>query len=393
VKPSNEFLLTAACCRWPPSTERDEAVRAAAARPLDWPRFMRIVRRQRVDGLVSDAFERAGLVLPREAGSALRREAQAIARQNLAFAAETLRIHRLLDAAGLPHLFVKGTTLDLLAYGTLGLKKARDIDLVVAPEAVHSACVLLSDAGYVRTLPGPEIGPDRFSVWLSLCKETSWREPRNGIVVELHNGLVDNPVLLPGIGARSLRQWVEIAPGIRLPTLARDELFAYLCVHGATHAWSRMKWIADVGALLKDCDSHELERLYRRSLTLGVGRCSAQALLLCEELFALKLPPPLSAALKSDPATRWLVRIALTAMAGRNAETELDDTVLGTVPIHMSHFLLARGWRYKASEVRRKSLSHHDRVIIALPRPLHFLYPLLLMPSWLWRRIRPSMSR
>ena len=363
-------------------------MRAAAARPIDWVRFLRIVRRQRVEGLVSDALERASVAPPASVASELRREAQDIAQKNLAFAAESLRIRRLFDAGGLTLLFVKGATLDMLAYATLGLKRARDIDLVIAPEAVERACTLLAEAGYTRTLPGPEVGPDQFPVWLQLCKETSWRSARSGIVVELHNGLVDNPVLLPGIGAHSPSQQVEIAPGITLPTLARDELFAYLCVHGATHAWSRMKWIADLSALLKDADAQELERLYRRSLDLGVGRCSAQALLLSEALFALRLPPALSAELRADRGTRRLVQIALAAMGGRHVETELDDTVFGTVPIHLSHFLLAPGWRYKASEVRRKSLSHYDRATIPLPRPLHFLYPLLVVPSWLWRRVR-----
>jgi hypothetical protein len=387
VKLSDEFLLTAACCRWPPCAGRNQAVLAAAARPIDWGRFLRLVRRQRVEGLVSSAFESAGVKPPQEVSTLLRGEAQGIARQNLAFAAESLRIQRLFEAAGLTFLFVKGATLDVLAYGTLGLKKARDIDLVIAPETVEQACELMVEAGYSRVSPGPEVKPERFPVWIELCKETGWKHP-NGIIVELHSGLVDNPILLPGIGAHSPRQWVEIAPGIRLPTLAQDELFAYLCVHGATHAWSRMKWIADVAGLLKDHDAAGLERLYRRSLELGVGRCSAQALLLCQELFGLELPEHLATELRTDAATKRLVRIALAAMGGRNAETELDDTVLGTVPIHLSHFLLAPGWRYAASEVRRKSLSHHDRATIPLPRPLHFLYPLLVVPSWLWRRVR-----
>ena len=34
--------------------------------------------------------------------------------------------------------------------------------------------------------------------------------------------------------------------------------------------------------------------------------------------------------------------------------TELDRLVLGTVPIHLSHFFLARGLRYKWSEAARK---------------------------------------
>lgn len=389
---NDEFLLAAACCRWPPSPKRDEAVRRAASASVDWQYFLRIVRRQRVDGLVNDGLQRAGVEVPADVSAVLHRASQEIARQTLAFAGESLRVHRLLETTGLPHLFVKGVTLDRLAYGALGLKKARDVDLVISPAAVETVSTLLAQAGYDRIAPGPEVSAERFPIWLRLCKETAWRHSGSGIVLELHTALVDNPALLPGVSAESPQQWVEIKPGAQLPTLAADELFAYLCVHGATHCWSRLKWIADFAALLKNADGPTIEHLYRRSLVLGVGRCSGQALLLCETLFAMELPPNLSAEIRADTATRRLVKIALGAMAGRHAETELDETVLGTVPIHLSHFLLAPGWRYKASELRRKSLSHHDRATIPLPRPLHFLYPLLAVPSWLWRRVRGPTS-
>lgn len=385
---SAEFLLTAACCRWPPSHDREEAVRAAAGRPIDWSRFLRISQRQRVEGLVKDALERSGVRPPEEIGARLRTDAQNIARQNLAFAAESRRLRRLFEKAGLTFLFVKGATLDALAYGSIGIKKARDIDLLVAPENVADACAVLTQAGYVRTVPGPSVGPEEFSMWLAHCKETNWRHGQSGIIVELHSGLVENPALLSGIDAHSPSQSVEIAPGIELPTLRRDELFAYLCIHGATHAWSRMKWIADVAAFLKNADAAEIERLYRRSLDIGVGRCSAQALLLCERLFGLELPVGLRAELHADPVTAWLVRTALGTMTGRYGERELDDTVLGTLPIHLSHFLLGRGFSYKWGEARRKLRSPHDRASIALPGPLRLLYPVMAVPSWLWRRLR-----
>jgi hypothetical protein len=333
-------------------------------------------------------LKRAGVVPPAEIASDLQREAGEIARQNLSFAAESLRVQRLLEGAGLRFLFVKGTTLDMLAYGSLGLKRARDIDLVIAPEAVQEACALLAGAGYVRTVPGPEVRDEQFPIWLKLCKETSWTHKRTGIVLELHNGLVDNPTFLPGIGSHSPSQWVEIGSGIRLPTLRKDELFAYLCVHGATHGWSRLKWIADVAALLKDDNLDERERLYRRSVALGVGRCSAQALSLCQMLFELELSAGLSAELNRDRATRALVKIAIGTMSGRNSERELDDSVLATVPIHLSHFLLVPGWRPKALEIRRKSFSEYDRSMLPLPRLLHFLYPLMLVPRWIGRRMK-----
>lgn len=381
-----ELLLIAACCRWPRSQARDAAIRAAAEPAVDWGAFLRIARRQRVEGLVSDGLRSAGIEVPPDVVAQLGAEAQAIARQNLRFAAEAARIERAL--ADLPHLFVKGVTLDMIAYRSLGLKRARDIDLLIDPERIEQVCQAVEGLGYTRIQPGPELDQDGFRLWILHCKETIWRHPGNGTVLEVHTGLVDNPALLPGIHAGSPGQMVEVGPGIRLPTLRDEELFAYLCVHGATHAWSRMKWIADVAALLAGREPDAVERLYRRSLTLGVGRCSAQALLLCAQLFGTILPPRLAAELQRDRATALLVRAALHAMAGPNRETELDDTVLGTVPIHLSHFLLGRGWGYRLGEVRRKLKSPQDRSAIRLPRALHFIYPLLLIPSWLWRRVK-----
>ncbi len=384
---SAEFLLTAACCRWPASPERDAAVRARA-RTVDWQRFLAVVRRQRVEGLAHAALASADVAPAPEVQRELAAAAAQTARQNLGFAAESVRLQRLFTAAGTGIVFVKGIPLSLLAYGTLAVKKSWDIDMAVPPEAVSQASRIMTEAGYRRVVPTEELPDSRFDIWIDLCKESIWRHGKSGIVVEMHSGLVDNPMLLRGVDARSPQQLVPLGSGASLPTLRKDELFSYVCVHGATHAWSRLKWIADVAALIKDDDDAELERLYRASLAIGVGRCSAQALLLCAQLFDRRLPSGLEAELRGDRANLWLARVALRSMAGAHEAVELDDKILGTVPIHLSHFALARGWRYKAAEVRRKALSPHDRAMLPLPRALHFLYPLLLVPRWLWRRAR-----
>jgi hypothetical protein len=383
---SREFRLVAACCRWPPSDARDQAVRALAGAEIDWPFFLDVARRHRVEGLASDALVRAAAPAPASVLASLAQEAAGIARENLQFTAESVRLLRLFDGAGIKLFFIKGVTLNILAYGTLGLKRSRDIDLAVPTADVEQGSALLKAIGYRRIAPGPEINDDQFRTWVKLSKETIWVHETSRIIVEMHNGLVDNPMLLPDVSIQSPQQMVPVAPSISLPTLRKEELFSYLCVHGATHAWSRLKWIADVAALLKDDDEAAVERIYRRSLELGVGRSSAQALLLCAELFEFPLAGALKAELEADAKTRWLVRVALGMMAGKHVKTELDDTVLGTLPIHLSHFLLGRGWRYKAAELKRKSLSPYDQATIPLPRPLAFLYPLLLVPSWIWRR-------
>lgn len=373
-----EFELAVACCRWPPSPRRDEAVRRAAG-SVDWDHFLKVVARHRVEGLVHDSLGRAGLAPPAAVAGRLAEAARGIARENLAFAAEARRLARTMDAAGIPILFLKGVTLNLLAYGTLGIKKAADLDLAVEPIRYAEAIGALRQAGYACILPGAEASDEEILAGSVRNKHSIWR--RNGVAVELHSSLVDSPLMLPGLTAAEPPRQVEIGPGIVLSTLGREALFAYLCVHGATHAWSRLKWLADLAALLKDEEPAGIEHLYRRSIELGAGRSGAQALLLCADLFETPLPPALDAELRGERAHRYLAQVALASMLRGDAQTELDDLTFGTAAIHLSHFRLMPGWRFKAAELKRKLAPAGG----AGPA---FLAPLAAVPGWLLRRAR-----
>jgi hypothetical protein len=386
-----EFNLVAAGCEWPASSARDQRLRDLAASPLDWGLALKLAHRHRVEGLLHRALTEAGVQAPERVRLELAQSAAAIGTQSLLQSAESARLRRLLSERGIEAVFLKGVALAALAYGMLGAKQAWDIDLLVGPEEAGSAADVLGQAGYRRSIPGSEVPDELFHHWMTISKESLWIHEKSGMVVELHTALVDNPSLLPGVSARSDLQLVRIGPGIELPTLRTDELFAYLCVHGATHAWARLKWLADVAALLRKVGPEETERLYRRSIELGAGRSSAQALMLCARLLQLPLPAKLEPELKRDRPTQWLEELAISAMSGRGA-TELDDTVFGTVVINLSHFLLGRGWRYKYSELARKTRNPEDQLAMPLPRYLHFIYPILAVPRWVWRRYQLSRS-
>ena len=182
-----------------------------------------------------------------------------------------------------------------------------------------------------------------------------WRNAALGTHVELHTALADHPMLLPGIDIRSPLQEVRVADGISLPTLRIEELFAYLAVHGASSAWFRLKWIADLAALLDGRSAQEIGSLYRRSQELGAGRAAGLALLLLDALFGTPLPPPLLADLKRSRVNRWLLAASLRSMSGRAVATELGDLRLGTVWIHLTQFGLLPGLRYKLGELRRQA--------------------------------------
>lgn len=380
-----EFELVAACCRWPPSPERDSAVLAAAAQ-ADWTLVARIAERNRVEGLVWNALRQSGASLPGEVGERLQASADRIARQNLSLTAESLRLSGLLGQAQVRHLFVKGITLGVLAYGSIGPKMGWDIDLLVPFESVEPAAASLEAAGYRLVLPRGPKGRERLGLWHRHWKESVWVTPGSGLTVELHSRLNDNPLLLPGVGPDSPRRQVEVSRGRFLETLRTDELFAYLCVHGASSAWFRLKWIADVAALLGGCPPAEIERLYRRSQELGAGRAAAQALLLGERLLATPVPSALVAELRADPINRWLLSVALRKLAGRTLTAELDEKLLGTGTIHIMQFALLPGLRFKYAELCRQLVNPADRIALPLPRALGFLYPLVAVSRRLNRR-------
>jgi hypothetical protein len=349
---------------------------AAAAGEVDWPLLLRIARRHRVEGLVWQALAPVKPRIPAQFAGELREAARRIGRANIAQAAESVRLFRGLEAAGIPVLFLKGVSLGLLAYGDIAIKASRDIDLLVPKEQLFGAADAMQEAGYRLLFPA-SLSSDQLRLWHAHSKESVWAKPEGGALVELHTALADNPLLIRGLGCQSPRQAVEVAPGLALPTLARDELFAYLCVHGATSAWFRLKWIADIAALVAGEEEREIERLHRRSVELGAGRASASALLLGASLFGTRVSAELERELRADRVNRWMHVAAMRKLTGRTGVAEVQETRLGTASIHLLHLGLKPGWRFALAEFRRKLISPVDVLARPLPKGLHFLYPAL----------------
>lgn len=318
---------------------------------LDWNRLVRLARFHRVQGLVWETLSSISAALPNGVSRALAADAAEIAAANLQAAAECAALQAEFEAAGVPLLFVKGLTLGALAYGRSSIKSASDIDLLIPAEALDRAAALLGQRGYELVIP--QHGLQR---WHRRRKESVWARSRPALAIDLHTRLADNPRLIPAIGIESPRQIVEVAPDIALPTLAGDELFAYLTVHGASSAWFRLKWIADFAGLIDGLPAADVDRLYRRSLELGAGRAAAQALLIADRLFGtLGDAPNLRRELCTDRACRWLADAALRQLGGRQEPVEPNSVAGGTAVIHLTQFLLLPGLRFKASELLRQA--------------------------------------
>ena len=379
---SPELRLITACAMWPPSERRTDAIRAAAARQLDWSRVLRAATRHQVVGLTHDGLTRAALDVPLEISAAMGAQAALMARENLAIAHEALRLQRLFDDADLPVLFIKGATLAILAFGNLGLRSAQDIDMLVTTETLPEATALILDAGYRRFDPPPNISDAQLQLLMPLRKDLGFVHQTTGLRVELHWRLFLNRHAMPNASIMASSRLVPLAGAAGLRTLGEDDLFAYLCMHGALHWWNRLKWLADVNALLASTPQDGVERLIRAARARGVGRAAAQALLLSKRLLGTPLPIEL---LDRSATLDWLEATALSAMAVGQGEHDPHEVRFGTTRGSLSTALLSRSWHYRLAELGLQLTNPTDILALPLPRPLWFLYPVLRLPFWVWR--------
>ena len=317
----------------------------------DWALVLRLARFHRVQGLVWQALAANAFTIPQDVASQLSDDARSIAHANLQAVVETERLLAAFQREDLPCLTVKGLALAARAYRTISTKSSVDIDLLVREGELGRAAQLLSSLGY--ELAQPAVDLEQLKRWHRLRKESTWTNATHNSQVDLHTRLADNPALIPAIGIGSPRSDIEVVPGVLLASLADEELFAYLCVHGASSLWFRLKWITDLAALIRDTDAAEMHRLYRRSQELGAGRAADLGLLLADYLYGtLDRSPDLRARLSGEHVNRWLLRQAVRQLSG--APMEPTSRRLGTLRIHLVQPALLPGWGPKLGELVRQ---------------------------------------
>ena len=321
---------------------------------LDWPRFWALAQRHRVEGLAWHGLRSLDTKLPEEFAVPLMAAARGIAEHGLRAAFECERLREHFGSREVPLLFLKGLAVGHLAYGDAFRKASSDIDLLVRADDIGHAGFRLRELGYKAV--GPECSDDdTIERWHLGSKESTWVNSDETLCLELHSALTDHQDLIGGIGIDSPLQTVTVMPGITLATLANDELFAYLCVHGASSAWFRLKWIADLAGLLDGSSEAELAQMLAQAQSLGAGRSADQALLLACYLFPLlPVDAPLSRALRRKPIATWLARRSLAQLLA----PEPTKRRLGTFTIHLTQLVLAPGLKSSWHEFRRQIFHH-----------------------------------
>jgi hypothetical protein len=365
-----ELRLITACCRWPADSARERAIGTEVELRLDWGRVEQLARFHRVEGLVTHGLQNFVHIIPRASMERLERTAGTIKANATRDLGETLRLERTLTNAGIEHRFLKGLALGITVYGTPTLKHSWDIDVLVDPSDAVDAARCLESLEYEPRVPARSLDAEEFARWSRVSKEAEFQS-RRGTSIELHWQVTDNKHLLPDVTANGPGRVVQVLGEHEVLTLDDAQNLAYLAVHGFSHAWFRLKWIADFNAFANSFDEHQLGALCAAATEMGVGDSLETAFELTGALFAGRTP--------FDPArSRENAAMCMRALnSGDEAEAQRIAARL--------RWRTDPSWKYRLTELGIRATGTLDRLDYPLPSRFHFLYPWLRLPFWLHR--------
>lgn len=385
----SEIELLLCCARTRADRRVAQRIRRLAAGPLDWVYFIRLAQSHEVLTLVHATLKTVCFdAVPETIGRALERYASRQAQRSAHLTGELLRLLTLLDAQAIPALPVKGPVLSAAVYGDLALREFHDLDILIhRRDALRAKGVLLSSGYALATALKSDGFPSVYGK-----PEYCFRRERDGLAVELCWRINPHYFLkrldLETLGAR--RSPIRLM-GATVDALPAEELLLVLCVHGNKHNWWLLRWICDVAELIGTSPAMNWRRVLSMARTLGCRRSVTLGLSLARDLLGAPLPDTVLHEIEHDAQlprlATWVcqrlfreVHVSLADDRERclfNLSLEWGQRLYY---LKLTERLRDRIWNILLLLSAPCSLilkpSPTDRSMIALPKPLTFLYAL-----------------
>ena len=269
---------------------------AELLRRADWPRLLVLAEEHGVVGhLVARLHELDEHQVPPKIRQELVECHRVQVFSTLQLSAELVRVLELFAAKDIPALVVKGPVLGMRAYGNPTIRSYGDLDLLVRQRHIRRATESMQTAGYQAEVSLSAIDAGK------IPGQYLFSRPDANLLIELHNDFTLRyfPRRLPieEFFARETRVRLD---GHEVPALAVEDELVYISVHGATHFWERLGWIADVAALVTRQSGLDWKDTVEIAKEVGAQRMLHTGLRLASDLLRARLPDALFAAVQRD---------------------------------------------------------------------------------------------
>jgi len=308
VSHSDEWAVLLECASPTSNAQRLRELASTA----DWSRVLVLAEEHGVLGhLAAHLSELDENIVRADARSSIVELYRAQVFRTLGMTRELFRLLELFAAKDIGALVVKGPVLAIDAYGDPAIRSYGDLDLLVRQRDIRRATEVLEVAGYEAAVPLSVIDAGKIPGQYLFTKRDS------RLVVELHNDLTLRhfPRLLP-IEELFSRQTRVRLDGHDVPALSVENELVYISVHGATHFWERLGWIADVAALVTRQRDIDWQAAAKTARQVGAERMLATGLCLASDLLQARLPAPALAALERDAGAAKLAASVRAWLAG-----------------------------------------------------------------------------
>ncbi len=330
----------------------------------------------------------AGDIVPVDVLARLKREWVANSQSVLHLVGKQLKVQSIFKENGIPVATFKGPILAQMAYGEIALRRAGDIDMLIARQHFERAKKLLESLGYQMS---PALTPTQQASHLGFHCEIQFMRDGWFTVVDLHWGVAPRSFVfkLEADEVMSRLQSITLA-GTQIETFGTEDLVLYQSMHGAKHLWRRLEWICSLAELLRSSEGIEWPTVVDRAAKAHGTRMLGLGLRLVERCSDVKVPKDVLATVDLDNSMGRLAdQIKDQIFAPHSGNPDSTDNSLYNLKI------MDRKRDALASTLRAifvPTLS--DWEALTLPASLHSLYyafrPLRLSKVYgasLWRRL------
>jgi hypothetical protein len=303
-----EWAVLLECASPTPDAQRFGELASTA----DWSRLLALAEEHGVLGhLAASLSKHNENIVPAEKRSSLVELYRAQVFRTLGMTRELFRLLELFAGKNIGSLVVKGPVLAVDAYGDPAIRSYGDLDLLVRQRDIRRATEVFLAAGYEATVPLSAIEARK------IPGQYLFSRPDSRLLVELHNDVTLRyfPRRLP-IEEFFARQTRVRLDGHEVPALSVEDELVYVSVHGATHLWERLGWIADVAALVTRQRDIDWQATSKTARQVGAERMLATGLCLASDLLHARLPAPVLTAVRKDVGAVKLAATVRSRLAG-----------------------------------------------------------------------------
>ncbi len=279
-----ELELLLLCARTALTESEVTQIRALVEQGIDWTTVVEQAALHGVNPLLHVSLRHTcPNLVPREFMEQIQGRFAINALRNLRRSGELVRLLSACTAQGILAVPIKGPVLAAQVYGDVALREFVDLDLLVHPSDLDRAGSVLRDQGYTQGASS------------RAAEEITFTREDGRDMVEIHAHLVAHWQLrrsfaLEFDALRPRLASVTLAGNRSVPTLSPEDLLLVLCVHGCSHHWSRLSWIADVAEMLRAPSRIDWKVLLTRARELGCERMVLLGLRLASDLLDAELP-------------------------------------------------------------------------------------------------------